>query len=322
MTRYGYELVLDTAKFWVTRLEWNEEKQEYHINNVIGPDEYKEHVDNNAFTNYSAHWNIKKAMEYYDFLKTEQPDLFVKLNAKLELDRFHQIWTDRIDKIYLPKPQVEDLVIPQDDTYLTLKTIDLTKYKNAENVGLIHKDYNTEQVSQIQVSKQADIMVLFYLLEDLFSQDVKRANWEYYEPKTLHDSSLSLSTHCVLANDMQDKEMAYDLFQRIHDIDLGPNMKTSDHGIHGASLGGIWQSVVNGFGGVRMLNGNLRISPRLPKAWSRLNFQIIWQEDVLEVDITQDLLVINKITKVNESITLSVHDNQYTITDRLEISEF
>lgn len=319
MLRYGYELVLDTAKFWASRLEWNAEKGEYHINNVIGPDEYKEHVNNNAFTNYTAHWNIKKAMEYYHLLKEQHPKLFDSLNNKLNLDKTYRSWENKVDKIYLPKPRTKDLVIPQDDTYLTLKTIDLTKYKNAENVGTIYHDYNMDQITQIQVSKQADLMVLFYLLEDLFSPEVKRANWEYYEPKTLHDSSLSLSTHCILACDMGDTEMAYGLFQKAQGIDLGPNMKTSDHGIHTASIGGMWQSVVKGFGGVRMLNGNLRISPKLPKAWSELNFQINWHGDLIAVRATKEDVTIQKLTKTNESIMLSVYGNEYSLRDTLHI---
>jgi hypothetical glycosyl hydrolase len=321
MSRYGYELILDTAKFWVTRLEWNEENSQYHINNVIGPDEYKEHVNNNAFTNYAAHWNIKKAMEYYHFLKEHKTELFNYLNDKLELEKAYEDWSYKVGKIYLPKPREEDLVIPQDDTYLTLRTIDLTKYKEQENVGGIHKDYNTEQISQIQVSKQADIMVLFYLLEDLFDQDVKRANWEYYEPKTLHASSLSLSTHCVLANDMGDEEMAYALYQRIHGIDLGPNMKTSNHGIHAASMGGIWQSVVNGFGGVRMLNGKLRISPKLPKAWSNLSFEINWQGDIIKVDVTKDQVIITKKTLVNDSITFTCYNEEVKLVNQLQFEK-
>ena len=319
MEKFGYELLMDTAKFWASRLEWNEEKSEYHINNVIGPDEYKEHVNNNAFTNYTAQWNIKIAMQYHDKLKINKSEIFEKLNKKLDLDNTYKTWTDRVEKIYIPKPREEDLLIPQDDTYLSLETIDLTKYKNQENVGSMFKDYNLTQVNKIQVSKQADIMILFYLLEDLFSAEVKKANWEYYEPKTLHDSSLSLSTHCVLASDMGDSQMSYDLFKRATEIDLGPNMKTSDHGIHAASLGGIWQCVINGFGGVRMLNGNLRISPRLPKTWSKLNFQINWLGDILKICITKNDLKITKETSINDSIKLTVHETEYTLTDELAI---
>lgn len=316
MEKYGYELLLDTAKFWQSRLEWNEEKQEFHINNVIGPDEYKEHVNNNAFTNYTAHWTIKNAMSYYHMLKADKPEIFARLNEKLDLDATFEKWTAKVDKIYLPQPRQEDLVIGQDDTYLSKEIIDLTKYKNQENVGSMFKDYNLTQVNEIQVSKQADIMVLFYLLEDLFSQDVKKANWEYYEPKTLHDSSLSLSTHSVLASDMGDKEMAYKLFNQACAIDLGPNMKTSDHGIHAASLGGIWQCVVNGFGGVRMLNGKLRIVPALPEKWNALKFPIFWKGDRLDVTVTKETLTVQKVTNNNEEITFICGDKEYTVKDQ------
>lgn len=319
MEKYGYELLLDTAKFWQSRLEWNEEKQEFHINNVIGPDEYKEHVDNNAFTNYTAHWTIKNAINYYHMLKEEKPEIFARLNEKLGLDETYQKWVSKVDKIYLPQPRQEDLVIPQDDTYLSKQIIDLTKYKNQENVGSMFKDYNLTQVNEIQVSKQADIMVMFYLLEDLFSQEVKKANWEYYEPKTLHDSSLSLSTHCVLASDMKDSELAYKLFGQACNIDLGPNMKTSDHGIHAASLGGIWQCVVNGFGGVRMLNGKLRIQPALPEKWNELQFPIYWKGDRLDVTVKKNQFTVKKVTNQNEEITFYYGDQEYAVKDEVVI---
>jgi len=320
MEKFGYELLMDTAKFWVSRLEWNEEKNEYHINNVIGPDEYKEHVNNNAFTNYTAQWNIKIAMEYYCELKTKKSELFERLNKKLDLETVYKMWKSRVDKIYIPQPRKEDLVIPQDDTYLSLEIIDLAKYKNQENVGSMFKDYNLEQVNKIQVSKQADIIILFYLFEDMFTPDIKKANWEYYEPKTLHDSSLSLSTHCAIAADMGDEKMAYELFRKATEIDLGPNMKTSDAGIHAASLGGIWQCVINGFGGVRMLNGELRISPKLPKAWSKLNFQINWQGDLLKICVTKEAVTVVKVTKINQEIKLTVHDKVFILTSELTIS--
>lgn len=318
MDRYGYELLLDTAKFWVSRLECSNEDNKYHINNVVGPDEYKEHADDNAYTNYMAYWNIKKAMEYYQLLKLEKPDIYDQLNVKLDLENTYRVWNERVDKIYLPKPRETDLVIPQDKHYLSYKEIDLTKYKNQEQVGSLFFDYNLDQVNKLQVSKQADIMVLFFLMEDIFSLDVKKANWNYYEPRTLHDSSLSLSTHCILANDMGDYDMAYNLFRRASYIDLGPNMKTSDEGIHAASIGGIWQSTIFGFGGVRMLNGNLRIEPNLPKAWSKLQFNIIWKGQVLKVKILKDRFTIENITKKKEVIVC--HKGKgYKIINKLEI---
>lgn len=319
MDRYGYEIMLDTATFWASRLEWNEGKKEYHINDVIGPDEYKEHVNNNAFTNYMAHWNIKKAIEYYHELKQSKPQLFQALNEKLGLNEAYKKWTEKVDKIYLPKPRPEDKVMPQDDTYLSKEIIDLTKYKNQEHVGSIFEDYNLEQVNNIQVSKQADIMVLFYLLENEFSIEEKRANWNYYEPKTLHDSSLSLSTHSILASDMDDSKLAYELFERAARIDLGPNMKSSDHGIHSASLGGVWQATVNGFGGVRMLGGKLRIDPKLPAQWKRLEFPINWQGDRLEIVVEPNQVKITNRSRKNASLQLEVHGNIHELTDELTV---
>src|SRR5690606_8711176 len=137
-----------------------------------------------------------------------------------------------------------------------------------------------------------DLMILFYLLEDKFAHDVKVANYNYYEPKTIHDSSLSLSTHAILANDLGDGPLAYRLFRQACEIDLGPEMKSSDLGIHAASIGGIWQVIVMGFAGMRMLHGELRMNPKLPEHWSRLEFTIHWQGQRLEAEITQDRLVI------------------------------
>ena len=168
-------------------------------------------------------------------------------------------------------------ILPQDSTYLNLQEIDLSKYKAQDFVGGIFHDYNQTQINQLQVSKQADVLALFFLLEDLFPREVKTATWDYYSERTIHDSSLSLCTHAVLAADMRELEEAYRLFEKSTEIDLGPVMTTSDAGIHAASFGGIWQGAVYGFGGLRTLDGRLRIDPCLPDAWEKLTYEIIWQ---------------------------------------------
>lgn len=318
MDRCGYELLMDTAKFWASRLEWSEEDQQYHINDVVGPDEYKEHADDNAFTNYMAHWNLGIAIHYYEELKEKMPEIFARLDAKMGLGQAYKTWCERRPLIYLPKPRKEDLVIAQDASYLTYPEIDLTKYKEAGEVGALFKEYNLEQVNHLQVSKQADIMILFLLMEDLFSLEVKKANWNYYEPKTLHDSSLSLSTHVILASDMKDKKMAYDLFRRAVRIDAGENMKSSDAGIHAASIAGIWQSVVFGFGGVRMLHGNLRICPALPDKWSGLDFYIYWHGQKLHITVDHEYLRVQNETGT-ETVEIEVYGEMYQISDEINV---
>ncbi|UOY05928.1 hypothetical protein L0P88_18550 [Muricauda sp. SCSIO 64092] len=318
MEKYGYEILLDTGIFWSSRLEWNEEKQEYHINNVVGPDEYKEHVNNDAFTNHTARWCMENASRYYDILKTENSELFQTLNQKLHLDEEIAELRTRFDKVYLPQPN-QDNVIPQDDDYLSLRQMDLTKYKNQKQVGSIFKDYNLDQVNQIQVTKQASVVMLMYLLEHKFDHAIKKANYEYYEPRTLHDSSLSLSTHAILAADIDNLPLAYALFERAARIDLGPNMKSSDHGIHAASLGGIWQILVCGFGGVRMLDGKLRINPKLPPQIKEITYPINWKGNYLKIKVSEEKIAITNTG--NGAVNLSLLGQDLTVERELTVKK-
>ncbi|MDO5022068.1 MAG: glycosyl hydrolase family 65 protein [Eubacteriales bacterium] len=279
MHNKGYEIIIDTARFWASRAEFNEEKQRYEYNGVIGPDEYKEHVNNNAYTNYMAAWNMKKALE---IIKSLEPDLYDKFNNQFDLEASYRDIENVLKKLYLPKPD-QNGILPQFDGYFDLKTIDLSPYKKSPDVGTIYNDYNNDELRNIQVSKQADVLVLFFLLEELFSSDMKKTNYTFYEDRTLHDSSLSKSTHSVLAADLGLQEIAYEFFRGSANIDLGPNMKSSDMGIHSASMGGIWQCAVYGFGGLRMKKGELHISPRLPEKWDSLAFNVTYKQQALKV---------------------------------------
>lgn len=324
MDQFGYEIIFDTAQFWASRLEWNEKGKSYHINDVIGPDEYKEHVDNNAFTNYMAYFNMKLAIHYYEKLSKKNPDLLETLIKKINVRVIIQEIQSKVDKLYLPNPRKEDLVIPQDDTYLDLKEIDLTKYKEQKTIRSIYRDYNPEQINEIQVTKQADTLILFYLFEQTFLKDDSRfqieemrANFNYYEPRTLHDSSLSLATHAILANDLGEQDLAYSLFKDATEIDLGPNMNSSDDGIHAAAIGGIWKSAVFGFAGVRLANGVLRIQPNIPKHWNSMKFTIHWQGHPVVLVITQSSLSIKAVNK--QKIEFEVFGKLYQCSDFIDI---
>ncbi len=296
MEDFGFEILAETANFWCSRLEWNSNLNRYEINDVVGPDEYKEHVNNNAFTNYMAHWNIELVIHLYE----NEPAFRELLSDKMTIEADYHFWQKRLDLIYRPQPNA-DQIIPQDDTYLQKKNIDLGPYKNKGKVGLLFKDYNLEQVNQMQVTKQADVMILMYLLEHLFTPELKQVNFDYYEPRTLHDSSLSLSTHCVLACDLKKYNLGYSLFEKAARIDLGDNMSSSDQGLHAASIGGMWQCIVNGFGGVRNINGMLRIEPSLPEQWQRLKFEILWQGNPIIIEIEKETLDFSqKVTLSNK----------------------
>lgn len=310
MENCGYEMIFETARFWNSRLEEGIDHK-YHINDVIGPDEYKEHVNDNAYTNYMAYWNMERAIECYRQLENKKAEVLRQLEHKIGVSEIYRQCKEKIHKIYLPQPDTQE-IIDQDTAYRSLKEIDLTKYKEQDYVLGIYKDYNARQINEIQVSKQADVLLTFFLLEEYFTLEQKRANWDYYEKKTLHDSSLSLSTHCIIANDLTLTDRAYQMFEKLINTDLGENGKSSDDGIHGASMGGIWKAVVFGFGGIRLIRGKLRINPLLPQKWKRLVFPMILYGSKISVDITKTQIVVERLTGKSE-LELEIKCNRYVL---------
>ena len=285
MLRCGCEMLFETAVFWASRLEYNPERDCYEILDVIGPDEFTHQANNNAFTNYLAHLNLTLAMKWESWMKQNAPREYARLNKRLGMENRVAQWQECAEKLVLPVAG-EDNILPQDDDFMTLPEIDLTIYRAGEKK--LRKDYPYPTYTRLKVSKQADVMNLFLLREDLFPQEVKKASLAYYEPYCVHESSLSLCAYSMLAADCGEQELAYRFFERARAIDLGPDMKSSDEGIHAASLGGIWQCCVLGYCGVRLCGSQLRIAPNLPKNWESVTAKIWWRGSQLEVTSTHE----------------------------------
>ncbi len=285
MESCGYEIIFETAKFWQSRWEWSESHQQYHINNVIGPDEYSEHVDNNAFTNYMSWWNVKLAISYYNDIKVKNQDLYNRLNHKLNLDIVYKKWLDKVDKLYLPQLNSNGL-LPQDDAYLGLPTISITKYKQSKTKADIIKDYNMEQISQLQVSKQADVVVLLNILDSICTRQKMLDNFQYYESRCLHDSSLSLSMYALSAFRVGEISQALSMMRKAQEIDLNNNPTAASDGIHAASMGGIWQTVVFGVAGLRLDKQELEIDPVIQNDIQRVSFKVSFRGRELQVTIS------------------------------------
>ena len=289
----GDEILIDTARFWASRAEWDEARDAYVIRDVIGPDEYSEHVDNNAYTNYMAAYDMCCALAAIARPQNEPSEETRRLDEKLGLEEARREIERVAAKLYLPKP-TEDGLLPQFDGYLEQPYKDLTKYKQSGRVASIYDDYNLTQISQFQAHKQADTVELLVLMPQLLDAEKRRKNFEYDEERTLHDSSLSKSAHCIAAADFGDAELAYRFFCGCCDVDIGENMASSDVGIHTASMGGIWQAAVYGFGGVRIGEDGLSVRPCLPKAWKTLSFRLIWRGQPLLLTMSgQDVSIAN-----------------------------
>jgi kojibiose phosphorylase len=288
MRDYGAELVLDTARFWGARAEWNEERGVYEINDVIGPDEYHDHVDNNAFTNGMARWNLETALDVLAWLRREHPQKAGELVAQLDLspERLAH-WNDVIDKLVILQND-ETGLFEQFEDFFELQDVDLEDYepRTASMQALL----GIEGVQEYQILKQADVLMLLYLLPSAYDQETTQVNWDYYTPRTDHTygSSLGPAIQAALAARQGAVEEAYEHFLRAARTDLMDVRGNTGDGIHAASAGGLWQAAIFGFGGVQLTEEDPTADPQLPSHWHRLAFRLKYQGQWYDFDFSTD----------------------------------
>lgn len=281
----GAELVLDTAKFWASRAEWNAPENRYEFNDVIGPDEYHDHVDNNAYTNYMARWNLQTALDVLDWLKAHAPGKADELTQRLGLSpQLLAKWKEVLTRIYLPIRA--DGLIEQFEDYFQRRDVDLASLEPREISAQVL--FGIEGCNETQVLKQPDVLMLQYLLRRDFTNEQIRVNYDYYTPRTDHTfgSSLGPSIQTIMACDLDLPDEAYEHFIRAARADLRDVRGNASDGIHGASAGGIWQAVVFGFAGLRISEQGWTVKPRLPRHWKRLAFKFIQGGELQIVEIT------------------------------------
>ena len=294
MKKYGFEILFETAAFWLSRLEYNEQKDRYEIRQITGPDEYKEYVDNDVFTNYMVAWNLKTALNEIDILASEDTQAYNTLDKRLGLAELANAIGQKLPKLYLPSTN-DDGLVPQNDTYLTLKQIDLAKYKKSGINRLIYRDYSLKEIGDLMVSKQADLIQLFALMPNLFPSDIVKKNFDFYEDKCIHDSSLSLSAFATVAARLGEIEIAHGFFKGALDTDFGENSTLCNEGIHAANCGGIWQTAVFGFAGIGVLEGNLIIEPHLPSEWRKISIRLNWHECELQISLDEKTVTVESL---------------------------
>ena len=289
MRDVGAEMILDGARFWASRAEPEEVdgQRRYTIRNVIGPDEYHDHVDNNSFTNYMCRWQLSTALEVYEWLRATFPATAAELASRLHLSTgtFEQ-WQDVIEHItllYNPDTGLFD----QFEGFFARERVDPDVIRAADRS--LQVIFGIEGANERQVLKQADVIMLLCLFRDAFDERVWRANWDVYMPLTDHrfGSSLGPSIHAWAACEVGRPEEAYDHFMLAARADLRNPRGNAEDGIHAASTGGVWQAAVFGFAGLRHTAAGWTVRPRLPRHWRRLAFKYFYQGQPHQVDIRQ-----------------------------------
>ncbi|MCD6105352.1 MAG: glycoside hydrolase family 65 protein [Thermosipho sp. (in: Bacteria)] len=290
---YGIKILLETARFWSTRAEYNSKKDRYEINDVIGPDEFHEHVNNNFYTNFLAKWNIEKAVEYLEVLKEEYPKEYEKIVEEVRItEKEINHWKDVINKLYIPWNK-ESHLIEQFEGYFNLEDKIITKFDD-KNMPIWPESVDLTKLNNYQLIKQPDVIMAMFVLPEEFNYITKKINYEYYEPRTMHKSSLSPSIYAILGLTIGNHEKAYQHFMRTALVDLENNQGNTDHGIHAASAGGTWQAAVFGFGGMKIKENELLFTPWLPEHWNSMNFKVIFKKKLYNVYITKSNVKVTK----------------------------
>lgn len=289
MQDFGAEIVLSTAQFWASRLEYDNERERYVIRHVIGPDEYHDDVDNNAFTNAMARWNLKAGEDAWAWLMNRSPKRAEHLRQKLGFtEETIQGWGEIADRIELFYDQ-ETSLIEQFDGYFSLKDIDLSSLEPCTRS--IYDILGQRRTKESQVIKQPDVLMLLFLLPTEFDERTLRTNWEYYEPRTDHryGSSLGPAIQAVMGCKLGKIENAYEHLLRAVLVDLEDSRGNTRDGIHAASAGGVWQALIFGFGGLRITPDGPVAWPRLPSHWKRLRFSIRYRGQGFLFDLTREM---------------------------------
>lgn len=310
LINYGLEIFFDTARFWQSRVEYNKEYDRYEINNVIGPDEFHEHINNNVYTNYLAKWNMRKSLELAKWIKEEDETIFNKLCSKLGLDECSfKAWDEIQKKMYIPKSK-DGRIIEQFEGFFNLKHYPITEH-DENGMPIWPKDVKLDKLGETQLVKQPDIVMLMLLLREEFDEETRKANYDYYEERTMHKSSLSPSMYSIMGLSVGDTQNAYRYFIKSIMTDLEDNQGNTEFGIHAANTGGAWQSAVFGFGGLSVDKEEmLNFSPWLPKEWDSLSFSIYWRGNKLNVKITQSFIEFNSEC----NLEIIVYGNKFNIS--------
>jgi len=282
----GAEVVIETARFWATRVEWKNNLNRYEINDIIGPDEYHDHVNNNFYTNAIARWNLQNAIKIIEWMDENHPQTWKRLSKSIKFnDKEINNWQQIIDSIFIPFDEKTRL-IEQFEGYFSRMDVDLLALEpRTESIQSI---FGIEGTNATQVIKQPDVLMHMFMFPELYDLETVRANYVYYTARTdlTYGSSLGPSIQTILACRVGDPA-AYEHFMRAARADLFDVRSNASDGIHGASAGGLWQAVVFGFAGLHISEGNgkWQINPVLPSSWTRLAFKIVQNDRIVEFDI-------------------------------------
>lgn len=306
----GAEVIWECARFFYSYAYYNPVKQRYELLDVTGPDEYHERVNNNAFTSATVQETLKIALQTAERLQDKYPAVYNSLVESYADGPFLDEFTAMLAQLYVPQPDPDTLVIEQFDRYLQLEDVSLAELK----ARVIHpNEYwggGNGLAAATRILKQADVVLMLHQFRDRYSKEVKQANWEFYEPRTEHGSSLSACIYALVAADIGLPDWGYPYFMRTATVDLTGESKqyVGDlyiGGTHPAANGGAWMAVVLGFAGVRFDGLTVTLKPSLPETWSSIELPVILRGGSFRLRIGREEITVTAAPGNNEAVSFA-----------------
>ncbi|MGN8769150.1 glycoside hydrolase family 65 protein [Paenibacillus barengoltzii] len=306
---YGLEVLVEISRFWEERVNFSQVKGKYVMLGVTGPNEYENNVNNNWYTNRIAAWTLEYTLEVLEELKAQDAAHYAALVEKLGLQEAEtKQWQHIIDNMYYPYDE-ERGVFLQQDGFLDKELIQV-KDLDPKHLPL-NQNWSWDRILRSCFIKQADVLQGLYFLSDRYDLDTKKRNFDFYEPMTVHESSLSPCVHAILACELGYQEKAYEMYLRTARLDLDNYNNDTEDGCHITSMAGTWMAIVQGFGGLRVHEGELVLRPFIPSHWTSFSFKVMFRGARLKVNATADSIIVT-----NESDTpaaIRIYDQSYTV---------
>ncbi|HOK61873.1 MAG: glycoside hydrolase family 65 protein [Tenuifilum sp.] len=317
LVNFGLEVLIAIARFWAQRVNFSQEKGKYVMLGVTGPNEYENNVNNNWYTSTIACWCMEYAEEVASYVKSTDPSKYAELTKSIHFDESKEIakWRDIRNNMFFPVDEKLGIFLQQEG-YMDKEQI-LVKDLDPKERPLNQK-WSWDRILRSCFIKQADVLQGLYFLEDRYDTDTIKRNYEFYEARTVHESSLSPCVHSVLASRIGNVDKAYELYLRTARLDLDDYNREVKEGLHITSMAGTWISIVEGFGGMRVRNNMLTFNPLIPDKWKSYSFKVWFRDNILKIMVTSSQITINN--ESGNAITLKIYGVEHSVPASSSIS--
>ncbi|MDF2515384.1 MAG: family 65 glycosyl hydrolase [Sphingobacterium sp.] len=316
---HGLDVLVAISRFWAQRVNWSTDKQQYVMLGVTGPNEYENNVNNNWYTNRIASWSLEYTLNCLKDAERAQPGSFNALFDRLGVsDEERNGWQHIIDNLYYPYDEKRQIFLQQDG-FLDKELIAVGDLDPSQRP--INQKWSWDRILRSCYIKQADVLQGFYFLEECFDNDTLRRHFEFYEPLTVHESSLSPCVHAILAAKLGKTDKAYEFYLRTSRLDLDDYNNDTEDGLHITSMAGTWMTIVEGFAGMRVKEGKLYLNPMLPKEWKGYKFRVLFRGAILLIEVHGDGYTVDNISDTNVDIATTTDIFVLAGGSRKEVSQ-